>query len=321
VGSTLDVFAFAPAPDFRYVGLEPIPQRQVRVAATAFGLGAGVTLALSGIDTRQALFAGALASILSAFALRGAGAAPAVALDGSARMAIVPWGVLVETDMTPRILRWAAVRRIDVETRARAARTIFGSPTLASRVSVETEHDRFVGEAVGVVTLERLVEHLDSYALEQASPLALDLDGSIGNEAIEAHDTSCEALLDGARGWLESARAATHLSLPPAGYRRTSAHAASDASVDVLRSVLRDRTPKPADPRAFAAVVAAELQAKEVAPELIALTQCPHPVVAAVARQAARKLGVPKAKTGTLDEVAPFLWEGDRARLDAWVRG
>jgi hypothetical protein len=77
---------------------------------------------------------------------------------------------------------------------------------------------------------------------------------------------------------------------------------------------------KRADPRAFAAVVAAELNAAELAPELVALTQCPHPLVAAVARQAARKLGVPKARTGTLDEVAPFLWEGDRARLDAWIR-
>jgi hypothetical protein len=301
------VDVFSSPPDFRYVGLEPIPQKQVRVAATAFGLGAGVTLALSGIDMRQAVVAGAVASILSAFALRGAGAAPVATLSGSARMAIVPWGVLVDTAETPRILRWAAVRRIEVE-RTRTC----------SRVCVETEHDRFLGEAVGMVTLERLVENLDSYAREQSSPVALDLEGSLEAEALEP---GCEALLDSARGWLESARAATHLSLPPAGYRRASTHAASAASVDVLRAVLRDRTPKPADPRAFAAVVAAELHATEVTPELVALTQCPHPTVAAVARQAARKLGVSKAKTGTIDEVAPFLWEGDRARLEAWVRG
>jgi hypothetical protein len=90
--------------------------------------------------------------------------------------------------------------------------------------------------------------------------------------------------------------------------------------VGVLRRILVDRTPRAADPRAFAAVVAAELDARELAPEIIPLTQCPHPLVAAVAKQAARKLGVSRARTGTLDEVAPFLWEGDRARLEAWVK-
>jgi hypothetical protein len=309
---------FAPAPDFRYVGLEPIPATQVRVAATALGLGAGVTLAMSGLDARHALFAGAVASVLSTLALRGAGAAAAAPLSGSARMAIVPWGILVDTDDAPRILRWAAVRRIGVETSTRRPHGLLGVTTRASRVVVETEHDRFLGEAVGVVTLERLVENFGAYAHEQSSPLALDLEGS--EDGLEVQEPSCEALLDVARGWLESAGAATSLALAPAGYRRTSAHAATAAAVDVLRRVLRDRTPKPADPRAFAAVVAAELNAKELAPELVALTQRPHPLVAAVARQAARKLGVPKARTGTLDEVAPFLWEGDRARLDAWIR-
>ena len=34
----------------------------------------------------------------------------------------------------------------------------------------------------------------------------------------------------------------------------------------------------------------------------------------------ARRLGVARAKTGTLDEVAPFLGELDRVFLDAWAR-
>ena len=41
--------------------------------------------------------------------------------------------------------------------------------------------------------------------------------------------------------------------------------------------------------------------------------------MAAVARQAAGKLGAPRAKTGTLDEVAPLLFDSDRARLEAWT--
>jgi hypothetical protein len=97
-----------------------------------------------------------------------------------------------------------------------------------------------------------------------------------------------------------------------------SVNAASPRAIDVLRRVLRDRTSKSADPRAYAAVIAAELKAVDLAPELVTLTQCPHPIVAAVAKQAARKLGVARARTGTLDEIAPFLHDGDRARLDAW---
>jgi hypothetical protein len=225
-------------------------------------------------------------------------------------MRIVPWGVLVDEDEAPRILRWAGVRRVHVAPSARRH----------SRVVVETERERFVGESVGAVRLERLVEHLDAYAAEQSRPLALELSGDLGREALEVHEPCCEALLEAARGWLETADAVSTLDLPPAGYRRSSVRMAGPQAVLVLRRVLRDRTPKQADPRAFAAAVAAEVHAVDVVPELVALTQCPHPIVAAIAKQAARKLGAPRAKTGALDEVAPFLHERDRAHLDAWAR-
>jgi hypothetical protein len=188
----------------------------------------------------------------------------------------------------------------------------------SSRVVVETDRERWEGEAASAVQLDRLVEHLDAYAAEQAVPIALDLDGRDEEKLLEAHEPCCEALIAGARGFLESAKATTELDLPPASYRRTSVLAASARAIDVLRGVLRDRSAKDADPRAYAAVIAAELEAVELAPELVTLTQCPHPIVAAVAKQAARKLGVARSRTGTLDEIAPFLHDGDRARLDAW---
>jgi hypothetical protein len=306
---------FAPAPDFRYVGLEPVAVPRLGVAATAFGLGAGVTLAMSGLDTRQALVAGVLASLMSACALHGAGK-PAVA-RGSVRMAIVPWGVLIETAEAPRILRWAAVRKVAVATSR--SRHLLAGVALSSRVVIETDHDRFVGEAVGAVVLDRLVEHLDAYASEQATPLALDLDGRGDLDTLDAIEPGFEMLLAAVRDWLETAAAVVQLGLAPAGYRRAGALAPTPRAVDVLRRILRDRTPKPADPRAFAALVAAEIHAAELVPELVALTQCPHPTVAAVARQAARKLGAPRAKTGTLDEVGPFLFEADRVRLEAYA--
>lgn len=230
-------------------------------------------------------------------------------------MGIVPWGVLVHTDDSPRILRWAAVKRLEVATSR--VRSFFG-PAISSRVVVETERDRFIGAALGAVPLDGLAKHLDAYADEQSVPLGLDLEGTRAAEALEP---GCEALFVAARAWLETARAAVQLDLPPAGYRKTSMRSSSPRTVEVLRTILRDRTPKSADPRAFAAVIAAEVRATDLVPDLVALTQCPHPVVAAVAKQAAHRLGAARARVGTLDEVAPFLFEGDRLRLDAWGRG
>jgi hypothetical protein len=310
--------AFAPVPDFRYVGLEPLPVRELgAVASAAVAIVAGVSL-VDGVGlwgTDHALLTGAAAALAAVLVLGGkARRARRVATVGSVRMGIVPWGVLVHTDESPRILRWAAVRRIDIAT-SRAGG--IWAPAISSRVVIETERDRFVGIALGTVPLDRLVAHLDAYTEEQATPIALDLEGA---QAADLLESECESLFGAARGWLETASASAQLDLPPAGYRRTSVLAASPRAVEVLRRVLADRTPKRADPRAFAAVVAAELRAKELIPDLTALTQCPQPVVAAVAKQAAHKLGAPRSRIGALDEVAPFLLDGDRARLDAWIR-
>jgi len=310
---------FAPVPDFRYVGLEPVTAPGFRSAATslgALGLGAGVTLALSGLDPRHALAAGAIASLTSAFALRGAGTARRA--PSGARMAIVPWGVLVHALESPRILRWPAVRRVGVET-SRAHHLLSGV-AISSRVVIETERERFVGETVGAVALDRLVDHLDAYADEQCAQVALDLSGDHGGASLDADEPGFEPLLAAARDWLATAGAVVRLGLAPAGYRRTGHLAPTPAAIEVLREVLGDRTPRAADPRAFAAVIAAELRAVALVPSLVALTQCPHPLVAAVAKQAARKLGATGARTGTLDEVAPFLLGTDAVGLEAWTR-
>jgi len=308
---------FAPVPDFRYVGLEPVASRSLARALGAVGFGAGVSLALSAFDARHALVGGALASLTAGAALRQRGSRR-IAKD-AVRMAIVPWGVLVDAYDAPRILRWAAVRKVDVET-TRAPHILGGDHGFSSRVVITTDHESFVGEASGLVPLERLVVHLDAYATEQATPLALDLDGSADHVAVlEPSEPGAEPLLDGVREWLGTATAVARLGLAPGGYRRVGALAPTPLAVEVLRRTLQSRTPRPRDPRAFAAIVAAELRATELVPELVSLTQCPQPLVAAAAKQAARRLGVAEARTGTLDEVAPFLFDVDRMRLETWV--
>jgi hypothetical protein len=102
------------------------------------------------------------------------------------------------------------------------------------------------------------------------------------------------------------------------GYRRAGGGASSE-TIDVLRSVLCDRAPRTPDPRALAAVLAAELGASPLARELQSLVQSPHPIVAAVAKAAAGKLGVDAAKIGAVSEVAPFLHEADVEALTRWA--
>lgn len=299
----------APVPDFRYVGLEPIEEPRGGLALAAVGGSAGLALAAGGLDGAHAVLGGAISAALTSLALRGMASARAAQLRSGARMAVVPWGVLVERDETPRILRWAAVRRVEVL----APR----APRLSSLVVVETAQERFEGEARGRAPLEQLALHLDAYALEQSTPLALGLGEA--DLAVEPAEPFFEPLLASVRAFLCGGESVRGLGLGSGTYRKASLSAPTASAVERLREVLAARTQARTDARAFAAVVAAELGAAQLREELVALTQSPHPFVAAVAKQAARKLGTPRARTGTLDEVAPFLWEADRGKLEAWA--
>lgn len=261
----------APPPDFRYLGLEPVTSR---IGALAAALGFG--------------------------------------REGAAtRIALVPWGVLVEEPNAPRILRWPGVRKVEV---------LFASPR-GSRVVVATDRDRFVGAGAGTVKLDRLIDHLEAWAAEQSRPLALGLDADAEGPSVAPHEPAFEALASAVRSWLSSAAATRALALPDLDYRRAGAgRQASSRAVELLRAVLRDRGAHAHDARAYAAFAAAELGATALGPDLVVLSQSPHPFVAALAKQAARKLGVARARTGTLEEVAPFLLDPDRAQLDAWAR-
>jgi len=197
------------------------------------------------------------------------------------------------------------------------ARDQASDSTRFSVVTVDTDHERFVARAAGAVPLDRLLVHLEAYARESAHAISLDLDGArAGDGPIEP---DCEPLLHAARVYVGSAPGSIRLGLEGGGYRGSGVHAASPVALAELRRVLRDRTERPVDPRPFAAVVAAELGARDLTEEVIALVQSPHPVVAAVAKAAACRLGVATARAGTLDEVAPFLLDEDRRALEAWA--
>lgn len=304
----------APPPDFRYVGLEAAPRVPIGVVAALTGVAATVGTGLScGFGSRAAALA-AMCAAATTFALRRAGGPARAAAAASVPMAIVPWGVLIEPQQGARILRWAAIERVVAHV---TYATDTGTPeSLWSMVTVETPRERLAGRAPGAVPLERLQVHVEAYADEAAHALALDLSGDVAGAG--PGEPQIEPLLSAARAFVESAAASSRLGLPPSSYRSIAARAPSPRAIAELRDVLCDRRARHIDPRAFAAVIAAEIDARELVPALLALTSCPHPLIAAVARAAAQKLGVSSARTGSLAEVAPFVSDVDVAALEEW---
>jgi hypothetical protein len=270
-------------------------------------LSAGVLL------TGAALAAGAIAG-------RMKGGSPFGAREAS--MAIVPWGVLVNPDTEPRVLRWPAIRAITVD----VAHTMRGGTPaiLSSVVTVDTGRERLTGRTSGNAGLEALVANLEAYAEESSLPVALDLDGT---EPAGATEPVMADLVTRAEELRSTSRGATALALPPRGYRSMANSTAGPETIALLRSILvsgadhDERADKLADARPLAAIVAAHLGARALVPELLRLVSAPHPVVAAVAKAAALRLGAPQSRAGAIDEVAAFLFDEDLERIERWASG
>ena len=235
-----------------------------------------------------------------------------------ASMAIVPWGVLVDPDTEQRALHWPAIRRITVDV---AHTSSGGTPAVvASVVTVDTGRELLAGRTWGAAGLEGLVANLGAYAEEAARPIALDLDGT--REAGDgATEPVMQELLARADDLCASAQGALLLGLPPGGYRSLATSTAGPETRAVLHAVLAgDAQPAShADARPLAAILAARLGARELVPDLLDLVAAPHPVVAAVAKAAALRLGAPQSRAGAVDEVAAFLFEDDRMYLERWA--
>ncbi|HSQ66810.1 MAG TPA: hypothetical protein VLM85_26505 [Polyangiaceae bacterium] len=303
----------APSPDFRYVGLSPGPALGPRVAASLFLAGGGVGAGLMReIGLPQAALAACLAATGVALLWRRAGARLRVS-SSATPFALVPWGVLVDHEQEPRVLRWAAVRSLNVHTfYGRDGAT---SSTLFSVVTLQTERDSLVGRAAGAVSLERLLVHMEAYAREQERRVALDLDGeSAGGGLLEPQ---VDRLLAAALDVIHRAPASHRLGLE-ASYRMTGARP-GEHTPDSLRAMLRDRADHELDRRPLAAILAAELRLTELLPDLVPLVQSPHPIVAGVAKAAALRLGATHTKVGHIDEIAPFLAADDVESLSAFA--
>jgi hypothetical protein len=200
---------------------------------------------------------------------------------------------------------------------------------VSSLVTVHTDREILAGRAPGPVDLERLMANLDAYAEESVRPVAADLDGAelIGFGDAEPVGTD---LLRHAEELCSTSRGAFRLCLPPGGYRTIAAQSAAPETISLLRSALAGGGDTAGDgdtarggdiagdPRPLAAMLAGLLRAVDLVPDLLRLVNSPHPVVAAVAKAAALRLGAPQSRAGSIDEVAAFLFEEDALFLERW---
>lgn len=316
MASSVDRPELAPPPEFRYVGFEPGPRLRTRLAVGVLGAGASALAAwLGDIGLHESLVGALIVSSGLLYALRSFGGPARKAIGVAAPLAVMPWGVLVEDERAPRVLHWAAITRVHLQ-------SVYGRDqgtpsTLWSFLDVETQGERYSARAPGAVPLEGLLANLAAYTREASSKIALDFDGDHAGEGPVEPDIG--PLLAAADDALHAPVASSRLSVPQAGYRGVAIRGASPETLLTLRAILRDRAAHDPDPRPLACVVAALLRARELVPDLLPLGQSPHPVVAAVARAAAQRIGVSAARTGRIDEIAAFLHDADVAALESWI--
>jgi len=229
------------------------------------------------------------------------------------RLSIVPWGVLVHADAAPRVLHWAAVREVNVELFHEMDHAT--PSTRWSLITVRTERETFAGRAHGSVSLERLEAHLGLYTVEAGRPLALDLDGDVPLGGLL--EPTFEPLLSEARRLVASGDLRERLALAPRSYRDAGTEACPETQ-RALKSVLRSGLESNADARALAAVLAVELGAKGLLAEVVPLTLSPNPLLAAVSRGAALRLGADIKQVGALEEIGDFLPELDLLQIREW---
>ncbi len=290
------------------------------VAAGASTSLAGVLLLTAGPDT-AGLVISVLAGGLTAATLGAKGAFRLLRRVGASptAMAIVPWGVLIRPDEggTARVLRWSGVKTVYVD--FIHTRDVSGtSSTPWSFVTIETGRERLVGRTAGHVALERLIAHLDAYARESSTPVALDLAGQEPGPLVGFEPVARE-LIGRVRDFILSGVGVEALGLGAGSYRGVSSGVPTSETIDALRLVLRESSGTPADRRAFAALVAGELGAAALVPELLRLVTAAHPFVAVAAKAALLRLGVEPNKAGSLAEVAPFLHDDDLFSLGEWI--
>jgi len=300
---------FAPPPDFRYISLEPA-QKRPNLTAKAGAVVCGVGVVALGSQALSPLWALGLGAGAGWLLWRSTPTRAPSDADIE-HLAIVPWGVVVHAGTGPRVLRWGAIDSVQVRSRSEVDPAVVPWSEVTLRARTET----LVGRARGLVPLERLQEHLTSYAHEAGRPIALDAGAT--QTAVSEFEPVFPRLLDEVHRSVRDPDAIPELALSVRGYRGGGQGEIGAEGLDVLRQWLtQDAAPLGADRRPLAAMFAAELGARALVDVLVGITISPHPFVAAVARVAALRLGAELRRVGSLQELSDFV---AAAELDAML--
>jgi hypothetical protein len=289
-----------------------VRRRAAFAGALALGAGLGLAQDFTPFTAFASLGLGVGVGWLS---MRKAAVAPVPPSGDIHYMAIVPWGVLLHSEVQPRVLRWQALRSIDVRY---IEEMDHGAPAIRwSLVTIRTFRECFVGRAPGYVALERLQAHLFHYAEEASRPVALDFFGD--ESAVSDVEPAFERILSSARHLIRSPESAAELGLISDGYRGSTAPRLSEQGVERLLDWVERPCEDVADRRPLLAVLAAELDVQAASRALLGLVTSPHPLLAAVARAALLRLGFDVQRVGALDELGEFVPGAELVQIRAWA--
>ena len=290
----------APLPGFRYVWLAPEHGAALAPWLTVGLGGVGAATTSMHLPGSSGFLAAAAASLaLAVWRRRTAPAAD--------RVAIVPWGILVETEEASRALLWASVA--DVEWSPVGASSGGLSSISHSRIRIDTRLGTYRGRSPGEAPLGGLGANLAAYTEEQAHVMALDLEDE--GRVVQAGEPSCEAVLRAARALADTAPLRAYLGVDSLDYRGERGAVVSAQGVAKLRAILRDRVVRTPDRRGLACALVGELRLTALVEDLFWLVSCPHPTIAALAKHASVRAGGALARAGGIEEIAPFLHGSD----------
>jgi hypothetical protein len=246
------------------------------------------------------------------------------AVRPSPPMTVVPWGIVLEEEP----VRWAEVHMLRHTARhpgpeERDARQA------SSTLYVEARLKRLVGSGVTGNTIRAFssvgayddgLEGIDAlwprFRAECRRDFVLSLDDS-GATVSQTSPDGAREIMVAAQEYLTLPEATDQLGLPTGGYRGAARLVATPITIERLGRALS--SPDGLDPAPFAAVLAAELDAQPLLPSLIDLVLSPSPIVAAISRAAALRLGARPGRVGSLEEIQPFITDDVVRDLRSWT--
>jgi hypothetical protein len=303
----------------RYQFLEPGPGKRPWVSGgVAGGVGMGAMIAGTIVNGAPllALLAPVVGAVIGAVVAYSSGPLEPLKNLRATPVSIVPWGIVVDPDPAVRAIPWSRVSAI----RYTFVRQQRNEDDLTPRRVIMVFHvgeERIQGtaeEGEWVVSVTELYQRL-------ARAAALPVAGDLAAETVL--DTGglppALALMRRAAAILDSADGRATLGLESGGYRTTTSRIAGEATREVLRKALHNGSGA-RDPGPIACILAAELGVRSLLQDILVLILSPSPLLAAVARASAVRLGASLMSAGSVDELRFFLPPADLAELREWMR-